>query len=96
MQARKPVTAFQGRKSRYAPHLSPLLAALGEAGVDPHSTSFRNLSQDFRTRGGTFSALLEPSKRNGGPKPAVESEYALLPTQNFPVTVMKRNRPSVS
>ena len=44
VQARQPTTAFQGRKSRYAPHLSPLLAALSEAGVDPHSTFSRHLS----------------------------------------------------
>jgi tetratricopeptide (TPR) repeat protein len=44
VQARQPMTAFQARKSRYARHLSPLLAALREAGVDPHSTSPNRLS----------------------------------------------------
>ena len=44
VQARQPMTAFQGRRRRYARHLSPLLAALSAAGVDPHSTSSRHLA----------------------------------------------------
>jgi tetratricopeptide (TPR) repeat protein len=39
VQARQPLAALRGRGSRYARHLSPLLAALREAGVDPHATS---------------------------------------------------------
>jgi hypothetical protein len=45
---------------------------------------------------GTFAALTEHQKKNGGPKPAVEREYALLSTQNFAVMLTKIKRPSVS
>ncbi len=39
VQARRPPTAFSGRRDRYARHLAPLIAALEEAGVDPRSGS---------------------------------------------------------
>jgi len=37
VQARQPVSAFVGRRRRYLPHLSPLVFALRDAGVDVHS-----------------------------------------------------------
>ena len=37
VQARRPVSAFTGRARRYLPHLSPLVAALRDAGVDVQS-----------------------------------------------------------
>jgi hypothetical protein len=39
VQARQPVAALRGRSSRYARHLTPLVAALREAGVYPHADS---------------------------------------------------------
>jgi hypothetical protein len=40
VQARRPVSAFTGRVRRYLPHLSPLVSALRDAGVDVRSDAF--------------------------------------------------------
>ena len=39
VQARRPIATFRGRSGRYARHLTPLVAALREAGVEPHADS---------------------------------------------------------